>query len=166
MQRELRQVTAALLPSTIPGVVDEDVAHYPRGGGEKVGPRLPPRPALIDELEVCLVDKRCRVERLITVPAPALPVGDFSQFRVKERDQLIERSAVTPLQFIEEPSNLFSGRLFHEPRSPGVLHEPRVISDVLFVEYASGWPRPQRTIELLWQADSSDIRHTCHWQTS
>jgi len=32
-----------------------------------------------------------------------------------------------------------------------------MISDVLFVEYASGWPRPQRTIELQWQADSSDV---------
>ena len=140
IQRDLLQVTAPLLPATIPGVADEDVAHCPRRGSEKVGLRLPPRPALIDELEVRLVDERCRVERLITVPAPALPVGDLPQFRVQETDERIERGGVTPLQFFEEPSDLFSGRLFHEPPSPGVLHKPRVISDVLVVQYASGWP--------------------------
>src|SRR5215831_16763249 len=55
--------SAAALRSPRPRVVDQQLAHQPRGHGEKVRAVAKARAVQIDQLEVRLVDQRRRIER-------------------------------------------------------------------------------------------------------
>ena len=101
---------AVLLAKPPPRVVDEDPAHQSGGDRKKMRAVLPVDAALVDELEVGLVDERRGLE--CAVPALTSPMtgGNDVQFVVHERYETVERLAAAPLPVAQELSD-FCGRV-------------------------------------------------------
>jgi hypothetical protein len=55
---------------------------------------LPPNLMHFDQPQVCLVDKRRRLQRVTAPLAPHVPGGHAAQFLVDERQERVERAGV------------------------------------------------------------------------
>jgi hypothetical protein len=71
-------------------VIDEHLAHRPGRHGEKVLAVLPLDTAVVDELEVRLVDQLGRLERVVVRLLPTPVVSDALQFVVHGGQQVID----------------------------------------------------------------------------
>jgi hypothetical protein len=91
-------------------VVDEDAAHGLGRDAEEVRAVLPLHLALVDELEVRLVDEGGGLEGVVGALAPQVARGELMQFAVDEREQVLQRVAVAAAPFQEELCNVGCGR--------------------------------------------------------
>jgi hypothetical protein len=64
------------------GVIDQDTAHDVRRDREEMSAALPAHAALIDELEIRLVDERRRGKRMVAALTPQVAPGQATQFAV------------------------------------------------------------------------------------
>ena len=89
---------AAFVAQLAPRVIDEDAAHHLRGDGEEVAAILPVDVALIEQLQVGLVDDGGGLQPVVPPLARELARGQRIELVVDERDQTVERvtAAVTP----------------------------------------------------------------------
>ena len=84
----------ALGGTMITRVIDENLAHYPRGNREEVSLALPLDVRLIGESEECLVDERGRVQCVAFALAPQLSMGNRTQLCIDERNDPIPRGGI------------------------------------------------------------------------
>ena len=85
-----------LLPVPPTRIVDEDAAHQASGDGEEVRTVLPIDPALVDQLQVDLVDERGRLRRAVRPLAGEMACGNDVQLVVDERDEPVQCLAAAP----------------------------------------------------------------------
>src|SRR5262245_6196389 len=101
------------------GVIDEDLAHSTRCNAEKVSPILPFDPVLVDQLEICLMHERRRLERMgwrfsghngpsdppkFTVDRFVKPIVDALSFGPGRTDAKQELRKVRPRAVFHRPS--------------------------------------------------------------
>jgi hypothetical protein len=65
---------------------------------------LPLDAILFDQVEICLVDERRRLQRVALVLASKEPVGLPVQLVLHQRQKLIERLAVAAAPVLQEPA--------------------------------------------------------------
>jgi hypothetical protein len=72
-------------------LVNEDPAHYLRCDSKEVGSILPVGISLINEPEVCFVDKRCGLECMPSAFPNHIVMGQPSQFVINPGNQFFQR---------------------------------------------------------------------------
>ena len=91
----------ALRPGSPPGgtalarPLDEDATHRLRGNREEVDAVLGPDTRVVDEAQVRLVHERRRVERVARPLAAHVAASQAPELGVEQRNEAIERAAVT-----------------------------------------------------------------------
>src|SRR3989454_6350932 len=90
---------AALCVGMTPCMIDQDAAHQLCGNSEEVRAVFPVNALAIDQPHICLVDQRCRLQRVTGTLAAHVMAGQLAQLAIDQRHQLVERRfvAVTPL---------------------------------------------------------------------
>ena len=83
-------------------VIEQDVAHRARRNRHEVRLTAPPGFGRTCQAQVGLVHYGGRVERLITTPATTVLPGQMMQFAVDQRQQRVERLAITVCQLLEQ----------------------------------------------------------------
>jgi hypothetical protein len=68
-------------------VIDEDAPHHVPGDGKEVRAALPSYPALIDHLDVGLMDEGARRERVTAALVPKVAAGDPAELRIDSLDE-------------------------------------------------------------------------------
>src|SRR5687767_12631177 len=97
----VRSVSASFLAVLVASVVAEDVSHRLGRNAEEVRAAFSRQTLLIDKLEIRLVNQCRRVERKVAVPCISLVMSENAELLVDEREQLIERAAIAPLNRLE-----------------------------------------------------------------
>ena len=91
-------------------MVNHDVAHQLRGRRDKVGPALPDRLGVINQLQVGFVENGGRLQR-VADPLPAhVMVGEPVQFRMQQREQFPQRFLVSVAPFAKQLGHRLSRR--------------------------------------------------------
>ena len=80
---------SALVRTVASCVIHEDPAHGLGRDSKEMRPVHPLHASLVDELEVCLMNQRARVERVPVPLAPELPVRDSPQLLVDKGEKLV-----------------------------------------------------------------------------
>src|SRR5262249_51192924 len=91
------------------GVIDQNLAHQPRGGAEEVGAVLPIDLALVYQPQKSLVNQSRRLERVARTLTAQKPTRQAPQFIVDERRQLIAGALIALIPGDQQPSD-FIGR--------------------------------------------------------
>jgi hypothetical protein len=73
-----------------------------------MGPVLPVHVALIDQLDVGLVDERCGLERALAPLAPGVARRDDVQLVIDDRNQALKGRLVPRLPVAKQPSDVGS----------------------------------------------------------
>ena len=88
------------------GIVQQDAAHDLGGDAEEVGTILPAGAALIDELQVGLVDEGSGLQGMAGALAAELGAGDPFELLVDERRQLIHHRSIAAGKLGQQLRNL------------------------------------------------------------
>jgi hypothetical protein len=75
----------------LPPELDEDSPHRLRRNGQEMRTILPMDPVHIEQADICLVDERRRLKRMVRPFTLHVALGEDAQFLVNERDELVER---------------------------------------------------------------------------
>ncbi len=78
-------ITSSLVGALAARVVDEDLAHGSRRGGEEMTAPLPAGIRLADQAQIGLVDERRRLKGLTRLPPGHQRSGKLAQLPVEER---------------------------------------------------------------------------------
>jgi hypothetical protein len=105
IQRHRLHMVAALRGARLACVVDEDLAHCSRRDGEEVIAVVPVDLSRAEQLEVCLVDERGRVQCHEAMPITQPRTRHGSQFFVHEAHEIVRRSAITIANVVEQVGN-------------------------------------------------------------
>jgi hypothetical protein len=82
-------------------IIYKDMAHQLRGGGKKVDAGLPVSFLMIDKAQICFVNQRRSLKRVIWPLTTQIAACDLMEFVVDQRDQLIQ-SCLISLSPIDE----------------------------------------------------------------
>ena len=102
VERDARLAAAALQRVARARPLDQDLPHRVRGDGGEVGAVLPALGAVLEELEVRLVDERRRLQRLARALALQVVRREAPQLGVDQRHQRLERGLVAARRPIDE----------------------------------------------------------------
>lgn len=76
-------------------MIDKYPAHHLRGDAKEVSPVLPGDACLIYKPDVCLVNKRGGLQRVVRSLATQIALSEAAQLTVDHRQQVIKRGLVT-----------------------------------------------------------------------
>src|SRR6185369_15638582 len=84
VQREFLKILATLFRIVLARMVDQQATHYLSSNSEKMSAVLPVDPRLIDESQICLMNQRGRLKRVIGSFTPQIIRRKFAQFIVDD----------------------------------------------------------------------------------
>src|SRR6185295_6536807 len=98
--------------------VDKDATHHLRRQAEELSPVLPNHPVLIDQPQICLIDKfgRLKCGRMSLAAQPGC--GTTTKFLVNERHQPVTRAHIATTPGAEQLGHIFGGSA-HPPSCGG-----------------------------------------------
>jgi hypothetical protein len=105
-------------------MVTQNVAHGRGGEGAEVCTAFDIDPGLSDQFHVRFVNQRCRVQRMVATPAPALSLCYVPQLFVKDAEKRVESVIVACVQPIQQRDDRFlsltrTGSAHGRDRMPG-----------------------------------------------
>jgi len=103
-QFEVGHAGAAFLRTFGAGIVDDDLAHHPRGKSEEVGPVVDRLLASLNQLDVGLVDECGSLNGLLL--AAQVGVGEAAELVIDERHQKIDGTLIALTGAFEQQSYL------------------------------------------------------------
>src|SRR6266496_3834580 len=110
-------------------MVNHDAPHQLRGCRDKVAPALPDRLRIIDQPQIGFVENGGGLQGMAGALPAHVMVGEPVQFRLHQREQLLERSLVSAAPVAEELSDLLArgwGRRHTACSTPQILTRSRI----------------------------------------
>jgi hypothetical protein len=92
------------------GVIDQNLAHQPRGGAEEMGAVLPVNMALVYQPQKSLVNQSRRLERVAGTLTAQKSARQAPQFIVNERRQLIAGALIALIPGDQQSSDFIARR--------------------------------------------------------